>query len=152
MRGEAIAKRSVDSPKIVTPAGASAHAIRDSGKELLIPAHRAKELRSELVFPLKVVSKGIRVSYARNLEADFVKLRPELQMMKGITDILAEKNFMVIANVSPRRQRRGSFRSKISPIAGRDSKIPGRVRLKANSAAHGGILETNLRGVPVLWP
>src|SRR3979411_1323793 len=82
VRGEAVAERGIDAPKIVPPAGASAKAIRNNGKELLIPAQRAKELRGELVFSLEIVGKGIGVTHARNLETDLVKLSPQLQMMQ----------------------------------------------------------------------
>ena len=151
MRGEAVGERGVDSPKIVPPAGASASAIRHGGKELLIPAHCAEELRRELVFSLKIVGEGIGITHARNLETDFVKLGPQLQMMQGVADVLAEKEFAIIANAASYRQRRGSFRAKIGTVARGDTEIPRLVRPKADAPANGWMVEANLGRVPRFW-
>src|ERR1700694_3827780 len=74
--GETITKRSVNAPGFRTPRPAFAVLRADAGKELLVPAQRAKKLRSDFVFGFQIISENIGVSDARNLEARFKKFRP----------------------------------------------------------------------------
>src|SRR5205823_5840605 len=76
MRRETIAECRVDPAQILGPTNITAHAVAYVAEELLVPTKRAKELRCEFVFCLKIVSECVRVAYSRNLEARFVKFRP----------------------------------------------------------------------------
>ena len=76
VRGEAVDREGVDAPEVAAPA-----LIVDAVEELMIPSERAGKLRGELVFRFEVVGESIRVSDIRNLEARFVKFRPELPLM-----------------------------------------------------------------------
>src|ERR1041385_2118946 len=76
VRGEAITHSGVDLPDIVSPWGFAAITVRNGAKELLIPAECAKELWSNFIFSLEIISKGIGIPDARHFKANLVKFRP----------------------------------------------------------------------------
>ncbi len=103
---EAIRRGDVDSAEVLTPLNIMTVAITDRAEELLVPANGAKELRRKLIFCFDVVSERIRVANMRNLEARFIKFRPDLHMTPGEAGILAKNKFAIIIDVAPGRQRR----------------------------------------------
>ena len=100
---EAISRRDVDSFEVWTPVLVTTQAVADCAEQLLVPANRAKELRRKLVLCFDVVSKGVRISHVWHLEARFVKLRPNLQMMPRETGVLPNDEFPVVVDIVPGR-------------------------------------------------
>jgi hypothetical protein len=116
MRGKSIPDGHVNTPKIIAPPSASSGNIRNGIEKLLVPAQGAEELRGEFVFSFNVIGERVGVADPRNLKANLVKLRPKLKMVIGITDILANKKLMIIADVFSGREP-DRIRSKINPFA-----------------------------------
>ena len=76
-------------------------------QKLLVPAHRAEELRREFVFRFNVIGKDVGVAEARDLKARFKRFRPNLQVAAGVADVLPKEKLAVIAQVAFARQRPG---------------------------------------------
>src|SRR5437763_17009251 len=103
MRGKTVTGRNIGPTEIPTPAKSSHSSSIDAGKELLVPAKCAEELRSDFIFCFKIICKGVRVADPRHLEARFVKFRPHLQMVPGKAGILPQNKFAKIAKVATAR-------------------------------------------------
>src|SRR4051812_34565298 len=71
--GEPIAQSDIDASDVITPLHFGS-CVSDRAVELLIPAQGAEQLRSDLIFRLQVVGKGIGVPDEWSFEASFVKL------------------------------------------------------------------------------
>ena len=74
--GETVSNRSVDAPKILTPADAALSSIVDGSKDLLIPAQRTEKLRRKFIFRLKIIGERVRVTDPRNFKTRFVNFGP----------------------------------------------------------------------------
>ena len=74
--------------------------VADRAEELLVPAQRAEELRSDFVFRLEVVGESVGIADAGHLEARFVKLRPQLEVMPGEGDILRQNELAIVADAA----------------------------------------------------
>src|SRR5260221_4769229 len=75
--GETVGQCTVDPPHVIAPGRATSFAIADRGEELLVPSQCTKELGSELVFCLEVISECIGVANARDFEAGFIEFGPD---------------------------------------------------------------------------
>src|SRR5437588_6794325 len=94
VRREAISGCNIRAPDVMPPRNASSIAIWHVGEKLLVPANGAEKLRRKFIFPLEIPRERVRISDTRNFETRFVEFRPELQMMPGKTDVLAQNALM----------------------------------------------------------
>src|SRR5713101_3783960 len=140
---ETIGNRSIYPPEVITPPNATACAVGHGIEQLLVPAERGKKLGREFIFHLKIVCECIRVADARNFETRFVKFRPQLQMMPGEADILAEDELSIIADIAATRQCVFSFGSEVRAVACRQTKVPDLIRPEAKVRIEGRMIETN---------
>src|SRR5437762_4833264 len=105
MRSETITRREIGAPKIVTPRRGAAKTVGYVTKKLLVPADRAKKLRCEFVFRLEVIGERIGIAEPGNFKTRLEKFRPQLPVMPGEADVLAEHALMIIVDAGSIRQR-----------------------------------------------
>src|SRR5207237_10154678 len=115
------------------------------GKELLVPADSPKKLRGEFIFRLEVVGERVGVGKPGNRETGFETFRPQLPVVPGKADVLAEKALVVIADVASERQGPHRLRPEISAVAPRETESPHLVRPESDAAAHRWMIEIRPR-------
>ena len=152
VRCEAIAGRDINTPNIIAPGNTSSISVGHIAEELLVPADRAEKLRSEFVFRFEIINKCVGVADARDFETRFVKFGPELQVMPGEADILAQNAFVVIADITAIRQRPHRFGPEIRAIARGESEVPHLIWPKPDARADGGIIKANFSRIPRFRP
>src|SRR5437868_5495231 len=150
--GEPVASGHVGPPDVPAPRRCSAVNVGDVAEELLVPADRAEKLRGKLVFHLEVISERVGVGEPGYLESRLKEFRPELPMVPGEPDVLAEQALMIIADIMSERQSWHSLRPEIRTVAGRESKGPHFVGPKPEPPVYGGMLKIPSRDRPRLRP
>src|ERR1700737_4944671 len=140
VRCKTIAARDINTPNIKAPGNSSSISIGHIAKELLVPANRAEKLRSEFVFRFEIISKCVGVADARDFEARFVKFGPELQVMPGEADVLAQNALVVIPDITAIRQRPHRFGPEIRSIARGESEVPHLIWPKSEARADSRII------------
>ncbi|PYL08666.1 MAG: hypothetical protein DME34_04100 [Verrucomicrobia bacterium] len=126
--------------------------VAHGAEELLVPAQRAKKLRSNFVFGFKIVGEVVGVADPRHFKARFEKLRPQLQSVPGKGDVLPENELAVVANAATSWKCGRSFRKQIWPRTGGETEVPHFVRAKTGPAAEGRMFETDVRDAPRFGP
>src|SRR5689334_1939235 len=148
MRCKTITGCDIDSPEILAPAHRCSSPDADVVEELLVPAQGTEKLGSEFVLRLQVVSECISITDARNFETRFVEFRPQLQMVPGKADVLAQDRFPIIADVTTGWQTVHRFRPKIWTIAHGYTKAPHLIRAKAQPRIKSRMVKINFGRVP----
>src|SRR3954468_5357670 len=114
---EAVASGNIRPPEILAPPPFFPRSYRDVGEKLLIPAQRAKKLRSKLVLRFKIIGECVCIARPRNLKARFVKLRPDLQMVPGKACILPENKLAKVIDIAAAREGSFGFWPRIWAVA-----------------------------------
>ena len=77
--------------------------VADGAEELLVPTQRAEELRSDFVFRLEVIGKGVGIADVGDFKARFEKFRPQLEMMPGEGNVLRQDQLAIVADACDRQ-------------------------------------------------
>src|SRR5437588_1635248 len=121
-------------------------------EQLLIPAKSSEQLWSDLVLRFDVVGNTVSIADLRNFKARLKSFGPNLPVMPLETDILAEKQFSVVADVLARRKGRTGGWKQVCAAAGRNAEVPSRIRAKAQTTAESRVPETDSSCVPGFRP
>src|ERR1700704_4745261 len=148
MRCKTITGCDIDPPEVLAPPHLCSSTNVDLVEKLLVPAECAEKLGSEFVLRFQVVSERIRITNTRNFETRFIKLRPQLQMMPGNADVLAQNQFPIIADITTERQAVRGFGPEIWPIAYGNTKVPHLIRPKTQPRIESRMVKIHFGRVP----
>ena len=116
--GESIAKGGVHPRYVIAPRYAPAVVVANRAEQMLIPAKSSEQLWSDLVFRFHVIGNTVGIADLRNFKARLKSFGLDLPVMPLETDILAEKQFTIVADVLARRKARTGDWKQVCTAAG----------------------------------